>query len=320
MNQSPTLQAAIPESMSGKRLDYALARLFPEYSRSKLQQWLHDGHIIINNQIKLPGKTKVAGGEQITLHLVLKKQTESLAEKIPLDIIFEDDEIIVINKPAGLVMHPAAGNQTGTLLNALLHHEPGLANIPRAGIVHRLDKDTTGLLVIAKTISSQKYLVEQLQARTIKREYQAIVHGNIIAGSTIDTAIGRHPVDRKRMAVNHNGKHAVTHYRIAEKFRLHTHIDVKLETGRTHQIRVHMAYLKHPLVGDPVYGGRLRIPPHATVTLENTLRNFKRQALHAIRLTLHHPKNNKSMTWHAPLPHDMVNLLNELREDSKNHV
>ncbi len=319
MDHSPTLQADIPESMSGKRLDWVLASLFSDYSRSKLQQWLHDGHIIINNKKGLPGKTKVAGGEQVTLHPILEKQTESQAEAIPLNIIFEDEELIVINKPAGLVMHPAVGNQAGTLLNALLHHDPALANIPRAGIVHRLDKDTTGLLVVARTLSSQKYLVEQLQAREISREYKAIVHGTMVAGNTIEAPIGRHPVDRKRMAINHSGKHAITHYRVAEKFRLHTHIDVKLETGRTHQIRVHMTHLKHALVGDPVYGGRLRIPPHATEALDKNLRHFKRQALHAIRLTLTHPGSGEIVSWCAPLPDDMVNLLNALREDTQTH-
>ncbi len=319
MDHSPTLQAEIPESMSGKRLDWVLASLFADYSRSKLQQWLHDGHIIINNKTGLPGKTKVAGGEQVTLHPILEKQTESQPEAIPLNIIFEDEDLIVINKPAGLVMHPAVGNQAGTLLNALLHHDPALANIPRAGIVHRLDKDTTGLLVVARTLSSQKYLVEQLQEREISREYQAIVHGTMVAGNTIEAPIGRHPVDRKRMAVNHNGKHATTHYRVAEKFRLHTHVDVKLETGRTHQIRVHMTHLKHALVGDPVYGGRLRIPPHATEALDKNLRHFKRQALHAIRLTLNHPSSGKIVSWHAPLPSDMVKLLNALREDTQAH-
>ncbi len=319
MDNSPTLQAEIPESMSGKRLDWVLASLFSDYSRSKLQQWLHDGHIIINNKTGLPGKTKVAGGEQVTLHPILSIQTESQPEAIPLDIVFEDDDLIVINKPAGLVMHPAVGNQAGTLLNALLHHDPALANIPRAGIVHRLDKDTTGLLVVARTLSSQKYLVEQLQEREISREYQAIVHGTMVAGSTVEAPIGRHPVDRKRMAVNHNGKHATTHYRVAEKFRLHTHVDVKLETGRTHQIRVHMTHLKHALVGDPVYGGRLRIPPHATEALDKNLRYFKRQALHAIRLTLSHPGSGEIVSWHVPLPNDMVNLLNALREDTQTH-
>ncbi len=314
------LQADIPESMSGKRLDWVLANLFVDYSRSKLQQWLHDGHIIINNKTGLPGKTKVSGGEHVTLHPVLERQTESQPEAIPLNIIFEDDDLIIVNKPAGLVMHPAVGNQAGTLLNALLHHEPKLVNIPRAGIVHRLDKDTTGLLVVARTLSSQKYLVEQLQERNISREYQAVVHGTMVAGNTIEAPIGRHPVDRKRMAINHNGKHATTHYRVAEKFRLHTFIDVKLETGRTHQIRVHMTHLKHPLVGDPVYGGRLRIPPHASEALDETLRRFKRQALHALRLTFDHPNSGETVSWSAPLPNDMTHLLSVLREDTQNHA
>lgn len=308
------LHGEIPPSCAGMRLDQALAQLFDEYSRSRLSQWLKAGQVRVNGQ-QLRGRDKVWGGEQVEIHAELEEQTDWQAEAIPLDIVFEDEQLIVINKPAGLVVHPAAGNPTGTLVNALLYHDASLSTIPRAGIVHRLDKDTSGLLVVAKTLTAQKSLVEQLQARSILREYQAVVTGVLTAGGTVDAPIGRHPVHRKRMAVTPNGKPAVTHYRVVERFRAHSWIRCRLETGRTHQIRVHMAHIHHPLVGDPVYGGRLRLPPGCETSLAETLRHFQRQALHAGRLGLVHPVRGKNLEWKAAMPEDMEALLDGLRAD-----
>jgi len=249
----------------------------------------------------------------------LVQETTFEPEPIPLDIVYEDEALLVINKPAGLVVHPAVGNWKGTLLNALLHHVPALAQIPRAGIVHRLDKGTTGLLVVAKTLEAQTSLVEQLQARSFTREYDAVVNGVLTGGGKVDAPIGRHPVDRKRMAVVRNGKPAVTHYRVAERFRAHTHIKVQLETGRTHQIRVHMAHQRFPLIGDPVYGGRLRLPPESGEVLIQMLRGFSRQALHASRLGLVHPQTGEYMEWQAAIPEDIEQLLAVLRQDLAEH-
>ena len=239
----------------------------------------------------------------------------SLPQAIPLHIVYEDEHLLVINKPAGLVVHPAAGNHDGTMLNALLHYAPELVHVPRAGIVHRIDKETSGLLVVARTLTAQTDLVQQLQERSIEREYEAVAMGVMTSGGSVDAPIGRHAVDRKRMAVTRSGKPAVSHYRVAERFRIHTHIKVHLETGRTHQIRVHMAYIHHPLLGDPVYGGRLRIPPGSSESLMTTLRTFKRQALHAARLALQHPESGEPMEWHAPLPDDMTTLIKALHDD-----
>ncbi|MCW8972883.1 MAG: 23S rRNA pseudouridine(1911/1915/1917) synthase RluD [Gammaproteobacteria bacterium] len=311
------LQAEVPETQAGRRLDQVLAELFPDYSRSRLQQWVKEGDVTVDGNTMRP-RDKLLGGEQIALTVRLEPDTTFEPEPIELDIVYEDEAILIINKPAGLVVHPAAGNWQGTLLNALLHHHPGIATVPRAGIVHRLDKSTTGLLVVAKTIEAQTALVEQLQARSFTREYDAVVNGVLTGGGTVTAPIGRHPVDRKRMAVVRNGKPAVTHYRLAERFRAHTHIKVQLETGRTHQIRVHMAHQRYPLVGDPVYGGRLRIPPASGEALQEMLRRFPRQALHASRLGLVHPLSGEYMEWTAPLPEDMQQLLAVLREDAKN--
>lgn len=308
------LSAEVPESLAGKRLDQVLAALFPDYSRSRLKQWVTEGGVSVDGR-QLRPKDKLLGGESIALEATLEADTTFEPEPIELDIVYEDGAILVLNKPPGLVVHPAAGNWQGTLLNALLHHFPPIAKVPRAGIVHRLDKSTTGLLVVAKTIEAQTALVEQLQARSFTREYDAVVNGVLTGGGTVDAPIGRHPVDRKRMAVVQSGKPAVTHYRLAERFRAHTHIKVQLETGRTHQIRVHMAHQRYPLVGDPVYGGRLRIPPASGEALQQMLRHFGRQALHASRLGLHHPVSGEYMEWTVPLPEDMQRLLKVLRED-----
>ncbi|MFO7592881.1 MAG: 23S rRNA pseudouridine(1911/1915/1917) synthase RluD [Pseudomonadota bacterium] len=309
-------EAVAPEAMAGRRLDQVLAELFTDYSRSRLQQWVKEGKVTVDGKCLRP-RDKLLGGERIELRAQLEPDTRFEPEPIELDIVYEDEAILVINKPAGLVVHPAAGNWQGTLLNALLHHHPGIAVVPRAGIVHRLDKATTGLLVVAKTIEAQTSLVEQLQARSFTREYDAVVNGVLTGGGTVNAPIGRHPVDRKRMAVVQNGKPAVTHYRLAERFRAHTHIKVQLETGRTHQIRVHMAHQRYPLVGDPVYGGRLRIPPASGEALQQMLRRFGRQALHASRLGLVHPVTGEYMEWTAPLPEDMQHLLEVLREDAQ---
>ena len=313
-----SLQGTIPAECAGMRLDQALAILFADYSRARLQQWLRDGQVLINQAILRP-RDKVAGGEEVVIQALLVVQQDDKAEPIPLDIVYEDEAIIVLNKPAGLVVHPAAGNREGTMLNALLHHAPELDKVPRAGIVHRLDKQTSGLLVVARTLAAQKSLVEQLQAREFLREYQAVVNGVMTAGGEVDVPIGRHPVQRKRMAVTPGGKPAVTHYRVEKRFRAHTQVSLRLETGRTHQIRVHMAHIRFPILGDPVYGGRLRLPPQSSEALIEMLRGFKRQALHAARLGLQHPLRDEFMSWEAPLPEDMCGLLAALEEDMKIH-
>jgi 23S rRNA pseudouridine1911/1915/1917 synthase len=308
----------VTDDWAGKRLDQVLVALFPEYSRSRLQRWLKDGQITVNGEF-LRGKDKVYGGEEIELYPQLESESSWQAQDIPLDIVYEDPHILVVHKPVGLVVHPAAGNPDGTLLNALLHHDAELANIPRAGIVHRLDKDTSGLLVVAKSLQAQKQLVEQLQQRAFLREYLAVVNGTLSAGGTIDEPIGRHPVHRKRMAVVPMGKTAITHYRIEQRFRAHTLLRVKLETGRTHQIRVHMAYINHPLLGDPVYGGRLKLPKGCSEELATCLRHFKRQALHATLLGLTHPVSGEWLQWQRDVPDDMQYLLQVLHDDAQLH-
>lgn len=308
------LRQTVPETLAGQRLDQVLAQLFPDYSRSRLKQWVQQARVKVDGR-QLRPRDKLQGGERIELEAVEEPRVECQAQPIPLEVIHQDDHLLVINKPAGLVVHPAAGHQDGTLQNALLHHLPELANLPRAGIVHRLDKDTSGLLVVARTLKAHKSLVDQLQARTVKRQYLAVVCGQMITGGTIDAAIGRHPVARKRYAVVDDGKEAISHYRIAERFAHHTLIRVQLETGRTHQIRVHMAHLRFPLLGDPEYG-RLRLPPGASATLIEVLRGFRRQALHAARLRLIHPGSGIPCDWRCPLPADFENLLATLRSES----
>lgn len=298
----------IPETLDGFRLDQALAQLYPEYSRMRLKQWVKEHCVTVNGEHKRP-KDKVTYGDQIVIQAELT-ETKLEPQAIELEIIFEDDDIIVLNKPRGLVVHPGAGNPDNTLLNALLHHDPNLSTLPRAGIIHRLDKDTTGLLVIAKTISTHTKLTQMMQAREINREYRALVIGNMIAGNTVDAAIGRHPSQRTKMAVISNGKPAVTHYRVLERFNGFTYLQVHLESGRTHQIRVHMAHIKHPVLGDPLYGGNQRIP---TKQLEETqkqaIKQFHRQALHAYRLSFEHPISGEKLEFTTPLPTDFANLL-----------
>lgn len=307
----------IPLTCLGKRLDQALAEMFPDYSRSRLKDWILDGSVRVDGNVVTKAREKVFGGEQIDINAEIEADVRFEAQDIALNIVYEDDDILVINKPADLVVHPGAGNPDGTVLNALLHHCPELETVPRAGIVHRLDKDTTGLMVVAKTIAAQTNLVEALQLREITREYEAVATGIMTAGGTVDEPIGRHASKRTHMAVTMSGRPSVTHYRVMEKYRLHTRLRLRLETGRTHQIRVHMAHIAHPLVGDPVYGGRPRPPKNATPELLAKLRAFKRQALHAAMLSLYHPITGELMTWHAELPADFVELVELLREDSK---
>ena len=308
------LTEKVPEELAGTRLDQILAKLFPEYSRSKLQTWIKMGRVQVDDSVRKP-KERLEGGEMIRLDAEAEALVECEAEAIPLEIVFEDEALLIVNKPAGMVVHPGTGNWNGTLQNALLYHNDKLVALPRAGIVHRIDKQTSGLLMVAKTLQAHNYLVEQLQARDIHREYQAITQGRMTAGGKVDEPIGRHPVDRKRNAVRENGKQAVTHYRVLERFARHTLIQVKLETGRTHQIRVHMEYIRYPLVGDPVYGGRFRLPPQCSERLEKILREFKRQALHAAKLGLRHPVSHEHMEWQADLPDDMQQLLQALKNN-----
>ena len=302
----------IPSELAGQRLDQAMGALFPEFSRSRLQTWIREGAALLDGA-PTAAKHRVWGGERVTLTAETAPATTVQAQAIPLVIVHEDAEVLVIDKPAGLVVHPAAGNWDGTLQNGLLNHCPDLARIPRCGIVHRIDKDTSGLLMVAKTLEAHKQLVDQLQARSVDREYLALTHGAMTGGGTIDEPIGRHAFDRKRFTVRPDGKPAVTHYRIAERFSDHTLIRVKLETGRTHQIRVHLAHLGYPLVGDPVYGGRTRIPAGAPPEVLAVLQGFRRQALHAEKLGILHPSSGTYLEWQAALPADFSGLLEALR-------
>ena len=308
-------KAVVPVESSGKRLDQVAAELFPDFSRAKLQEWMKEGSLLCNGNQGKP-KNKVRVGDILTLEAVQQELLTDVPQDLDLDVVYEDEQLLLVNKPAGLVVHPAAGHADGTLLNALLFHCPSLKELPRAGIVHRIDKDTSGLLVVAKTLKAQNALVDQLQAHTMGREYDAIALGVMTSGGTVDTQIGRHPKDRKRQAVVViGGKDSVTHYRVVQRYRAHTHVRCNLETGRTHQIRVHMAHVRHPLVGDPVYGGRLKLPAGASEELKLMLRSFPRQALHARSLTLNHPETGKEMTWTLPLPEDFELLLTLLDED-----
>ncbi|AXE61833.1 23S rRNA pseudouridine(1911/1915/1917) synthase RluD [Candidatus Thioglobus sp. NP1] len=307
------LNIIIPNRMIGNRLDSSLSIMLPDYSRSKITAWIKSGDALINQKTFKP-KDKVNGSEVVNLTLNQKQNNNWIAEKIPLNIIYEDEDIIVINKKFGLVTHPGAGNWSGTLANALLYYDSSLSILARAGIVHRLDKNTSGLMVVARNEKSQKHLIEQLQNHSIQREYSAIVYGHMIAGGTVDEPIGRDPKDRVKQAVTISGKAAVTHFRAIDRFKSHTHVKAILETGRTHQIRVHLSHVGHSLVGDPVYGGRVRFPKKASVELKEALINFKRQALHSKKLTLMHPVSGEQMSWKAPLPDDMQKLLDILKK------
>jgi 23S rRNA pseudouridine1911/1915/1917 synthase len=312
------LSATVPERLAGARLDQALSDLFPDYSRSRLQQWIKEGAVELDGR-RPRARDPVVGGEQVRLRAVLERAPQLRAEAIELQIAYEDADLIIIDKPPGLVVHPAAGHPGGTLQNALLHHAPELAALPRGGLVHRLDKDTSGLLVVARTLPAHTRLVAALQARAVRREYLAIVAGLPVAGGEVEAPVGRHPVDRKRMAVVSGGKPALTHYRVEARYRAHALLRLRLETGRTHQIRVHMAHLHHPIVGDPVYGGRPRLPKAAEPELIEALRGLRRQALHATRLGLDHPRSGAPMQWTSPLPADLQQVVAALEADARAH-
>ncbi len=305
----------IPDEHIGQRLDQALAELLSEYSRTRIKEWIESGQILVNGG-RLKPKDKILGGEKIEVCAELPDVIEVAPEAIELDIVHRDQHVLIINKPAGLVVHPGAGNSAGTLQNALLHFDATLAHLPRGGIVHRLDKDTSGLLVIARTLEAHTELVRALEVHDVEREYEAISVGVMTAGGTVDAPIGRHPVDRLKQAIREDGRESVTHYRVIQRYRGHTHVRLNLETGRTHQIRVHMAHIKYPLVGDRVYGGRLLLPKGATPELIEALRGFGRQALHAARLAFEHPVTGKPVEAVAPTPADMKALLKALADDA----
>jgi len=304
----------MPPEYAGRRLDQALAQLLPQYSRSRIQRWIEEGAVLING-LSVRARDLVTGGETATVEARMPKETGIKAEKLPLDIVHEDSSIIILNKPPGVVVHPGAGNPGKTLQNALLAHDPKLKRVPRAGLVHRIDKDTSGLLVVARTIDAQAKLVAELGVHEIEREYLAVCTGAMTGGGTVDKPIDRHRSHRLKFAVRSDGREAVTHYRIEKRFRQHTLARVRLETGRTHQIRVHMEHVGYPIVGDPLYGGRKRFPKGATPELRETLEHFKRQALHAARLTLTHPKSGKRVSFDAPLPEDLQGLIDMLQRD-----
>ena len=296
---------------AGKRLDQVAALLFPEHSRARLQKWIRSGELTVDGR-QARATFRISGGELLDLDARIKLQATVEPQDIPLDIIHDDRDLIVLNKPAGLLVHPAAGNPDGTLQNALLHFDPGLAALPRSGIVHRLDKDTSGVMVVARSLRAHTSLVGQLQTRTMSRKYRAVVNGEVTAGGTVDAPIGRHPGDRKKMAVVHSGKPAVSHYRVLTRYPGVTYIEVALESGRTHQIRVHMTHIGHALAGDPVYGRPLKKKRELPAGLVDVIRGFPRQALHAHRLSLIHPGEMKKFCFKAPLPDDFAGLLESL--------
>jgi 23S rRNA pseudouridine1911/1915/1917 synthase len=305
----------IPPELAGSRLDSALARLLPQHSRTRIKGWIEDGAVLVGRQRSRP-RDLVEAGARIRVQVAAEEpRGEIAAEAIELRVAHEDADVLVIDKPAGLVVHPGAGNPRHTLQNALLGHDPKLAQLPRAGLIHRLDKDTSGLLVIARNPEAQTSLARQLMARTMSREYLTVCVGVMTGGGTIDAPIGRNHSDRLRMAVRGSGRPAVTHYRVLERFRAHTYLSVQLETGRTHQIRLHLSHLKYPVVGDPVYGGRFAQPKGAAQSLVDTLRGFKRQALHAAALGFDHPRTGKRLILNSPVPDDFANLLLALRDD-----
>ena len=308
------LSLEIPATQAGQRLDQALASLLPDYSRSRLKTWIESGEVLVDGQARRP-RDKVFGGEAVEVVAKLPEEGLARPQPMPLEIVHEDAHVLVLDKPAGLVVHPGAGNPDSTLQNALLAHDPKLAVLPRAGIVHRLDKDTTGLLIVARTLPAHTALVRMLEERAIHREYEAVCRGVMTGGGTVDAPIDRHPTDRVRMAVREGGRDAVTHYRVIRRFRAHTHVRVQLETGRTHQIRVHLTHVGYPLVGDRVYGGRLALPRGVGEPLRQALRDFPRQALHAARLALDHPVTGRALEVAAPLPADLVGLLDALAAD-----
>ena len=315
-SQKISLKNIVPAELAGVRLDQALAKLFPNYSRSQLQNWIRAGYVRVNNTKKMLIREKIKFNQLIEITADIEASERWVAQVLPLNILYEDEALLIINKPPGLAVHPGAGTPDRTLINALLHHDPQLATLLRAGIIHRLDKNTSGLLVVARNLISHHALTKAIKTRKITREYEAFVKGILISGRTINTPIGRHSIHRTRMAIVDNGRRAITHFRVLQRYRAHTHIQIRLETGRTHQIRVHMAYIHHPLVGDPVYGSHIGIPAFLSDSLKATLKAFHRQALHAVTLQLSHPLTQKTMEWHAPLPKDMLDLLKSLVEDN----
>jgi len=308
-------RVVVPPELAGRRFDQAAAALLPEFSRSRLKAWIDSGEMTLGGE-RVEPKRKVRGGEEIVLEAELEAAVPLASEPIPVTVRYSDDALLIVDKPAGLVVHPGAGNPSGTLQNALLHLDPSLATLPRAGLIHRLDKDTSGLLIVARTLEAQHRLAARLERREIHRTYRAVCQGVLTGGGTIDAPIGRHPRDRLRMAIVEGGRPAVTRYRIVERFRAHTFVELKLETGRTHQIRVHMASLRTPIVGDPLYGGRPRFPRQPTARLRAELERFPRQALHAVRLELEHPLTDERIVVESPLPADIEALLAALREDA----
>ncbi|HZX79499.1 MAG TPA: 23S rRNA pseudouridine(1911/1915/1917) synthase RluD [Lysobacter sp.] len=318
MPDTVLLEARVPDVCAGRRFDAVIAELFPEHSRSRLAGWIKAGQARLDGREVRP-RDPVRGGELVTVQAEIGIATDAPAEDIALDVLYEDAEVIVLDKPAGLVVHPGAGNPAGTLVNALLHRDASLSALPRAGIVHRLDKDTSGVMVVARTLQAHTALVDQLSARQVHRQYLAVVVGALVSGGTANAPIDRHPRDRLRMAVREDGKEAVTHFRLRERFRAHTLLECRLETGRTHQIRVHMAHLKHPIVGDPLYGGPLKLPRGASEDAVATLRGFKRQALHAETLEFVHPVSGEPVRCTAPVPADLRALVDALRTDLREH-
>jgi 23S rRNA pseudouridine1911/1915/1917 synthase len=314
-----THRVDLPPEFAGRRVDQALAQLLPQYSRTRIQRWIEEGAVLLNG-LSIRASDMVVGGEAATVEARLVEETGVAAEKLPIDIVHQDSAVIVINKPAGLVVHPGAGNRAHTLQNALLAHDAKLKRVPRAGLVHRIDKDTSGLLVVARTLEAHTALVAALAAHEVEREYLAVCTGAMTGGGTVDEPIGRHRTQRIKMAVRSDGRQAITHYRIEKRFRAHTLARVRLETGRTHQIRVHLAHAGYPIVGDPQYGGRRRLPPGASSGLKQALEGFPRQALHAARLTFAHPKSGKQVSFEAPLPADLVGLLGALERDRREHA
>jgi len=315
MSDKRTETKQVPIEFVGLRFDQALAKMFPDFSRSKLQTWIKQGKVLVAGK-KPRARDKIMGGELIEIEITPEKVVVSEAQAIDLPIIYEDASLIILNKPKGLVVHPGAGNKDSTLMNGLLHYLPALETVPRAGIVHRLDKDTTGLMVIAKSLEAHNYLVSELEQRNIKREYLALCRGRITAGKTINKHLGRHPTHRTKMSVlspqQSGAKSAVTHYRVVDRVSAYTLVRCELETGRTHQIRVHMAYEKFPLVGDQTYGGRLHLPKGASDELQTLFRQFKRQALHAFRLGFKHPDWKRFVQWEIALPNDIQTLIEHL--------
>ena len=314
--QTLELSLTIPQEQAGQRLDQALAALLPDYSRSRLKAWIDSGEVSVDGAAMRP-RDKVSGGEAVLIKAQLPEESRAAPQAIPLVLVHEDKHVFVVDKPAGLVVHPGAGNPDQTLQNALLALDPKLAALPRAGIVHRLDKDTSGLLIVARTLPAHTALVRMIGDRDVHREYEAICRGVMTAGGTVDAPIDRHPTDRVRMAVRDGGREAVTHYRVIKRFRANTHVRVQLETGRTHQIRVHLAHAGVPIVGDKVYGGRLTLPKGVSETLREALRSFPRQALHAARLQFDHPVTGKPVECVSPLPADMRGLLDLLAAEDR---